>query len=55
MAEFIAKMIKKAGQTGITEGQAKYRAYFIDTKLYLKYRVSVDAILRVDGYENLIA
>ena len=54
MAEFIAKMIKKAGQTGEQEGQAKYRAYFADTRLYLKYQGSVDAILKRDGCENLI-
>lgn len=55
MAEFIANRIKKAGQDGELEGQMKYKAYFVDTRLYLKYQGSVDAILREDGCESLIA
>lgn len=54
MREFIAQMIKDAKDVSLTNGQAKYRAYFIKTKLYAKYRGDVDAILTIDGYGDCI-
>lgn len=54
MREFIAEMIKDARNDGLTKGQAKYRAYFISTKLWAKYKTDVDAILTVDGYADCI-
>ena len=54
MATFIARMIKKQGDISTEKGQAKYRAYFIKTRLYEDYRADVDTILRTDGYEDCI-
>lgn len=54
MITFIANRIEDAGSRSIEEGQAKYRAYFISTNLYLKQKPQVDAILIQDGYEDCI-
>ena len=54
MREFIAGKIVNAREISLEAGQAKYRAYFIKTKLYAKYRADVDAILTVDGYADCI-
>ena len=54
MREFIAQMIKDAKDVSLTHGQAKYRAYFIKTKLYAKYKEDVDAILTIGGYGGCI-
>ena len=50
MVSFIAKMIMQQADKSIEAGQDKYRAYFINTSLYLKYKDSVDAILSENGY-----
>lgn len=55
MVTFIARMIKKAADKSEAEGKAKYKAYFVKTRLYEEYRSDVDSILRVDGYENVIS
>lgn len=54
MREFIAEMIKEARDESLEKGQEKYRAYFIKTKLWKKYKDDVDAILTVDGYADCI-
>lgn len=54
MVTFIARMIKKQADISTERGQAKYRAYFIKTKLYENYREDVEVILRTDGYEDCI-
>lgn len=54
MVTFIANQIIKARQLGLTEGQNKYRAYFVNTRLYLRYKEDVDTILTTDGYEDAI-
>lgn len=54
MSTFIAKMIIKAADKSLENGQAKYRAYFIKTKIYTSYKEDVDTILRTDGYEDVI-
>ena len=38
----------------IEAGQNKYRAYFVKTKLYEKWRNDVETILITDGYEECI-
>lgn len=54
MSAFIARMIIKAADKNLEAGQAKYRAYFIKTKIYANYKDDVDTILRTDGYEDVI-
>ena len=54
MREFIAEMIKNARDESLEKGQAKYRAYFIKTTLWKRYKSDVDAILTVDGYADCI-
>lgn len=54
MITFIAKRIMEEADKSLQQGQDKYRAYFVNTKLYIKYQEDVNAILRTDGYENAI-
>lgn len=54
MREFIAGRIEDARDVSLEAGQAKYRAYFINTKLWARYKADVDAILEVDGYADCI-
>ena len=41
-------------ETGKKLGQDKYKAYFINTRLYLRYKADVDNILTLDGYGDCI-
>jgi len=54
MVTFIAMVIMRAGDISVEKGQAKYRAYFINTSLYLRYKADVDTILMTDGYDFCI-
>lgn len=54
MGTFIANMIMKQAAVSIESGQAKYRAYFVDTTLYAKWQQDVDSILTANGYEDCI-
>lgn len=54
MVTFIARMIETQAKISIEKGQAKYRAYFVNTTIYANYRADVDTILETDGYENCI-
>jgi hypothetical protein len=54
MVTFISGRIELARESSLEEGQAKYRAYFVNTKLYLKYKPDVDAILIQDNYGDCI-
>ena len=54
MSTFIASMIMKQADISTEKGQAKYRAYFVKTTLYLKWKEDVDTILETEGYENCI-
>lgn len=54
MITFIAGRIELAADKSLEEGQAKYRAYFVNTSIYRKYQNEVDTILRTDGYESVI-
>ena len=54
MILFIANRIKEARVISLEGGQAKYRAYFIATHLYEKYRLDVEAILLQDDCADCI-
>ena len=54
MDKFIAKMIETQANISLENGQEKYRAYFVNTTIYAKWKESVDAILTADGYANCI-
>ena len=54
MTTFIARMIMEQADRGLEKGQKKYRAYFVRTKLYEKWRKDVETILTTDGYEDCI-
>lgn len=54
MITFIAKQIEKSGNKSVAQGQAKYRAYFINTKIYEDLKDDVDSILEIDGFEFCI-
>lgn len=54
MSTFIATMIMKSADISEEKGKAKYRAYFVNTTLYLKWKEEVDTILEVEGYEYCI-
>ena len=54
MSTFIATMIMKQADISLEKGQAKFRAYFVNTTLYLKWKEDVDTILEVEGYEDCI-
>lgn len=54
MVAFIADRIMLEANKSLELGQEKYRAYFINTSLYLKYKQDVDTILQTDGYGDVI-
>lgn len=54
MAPFIATQIEDAADVSIEKGKSLYRAYFVNTKIWTRYKANVDAILKVDGYEACI-
>lgn len=54
MSTFIAQRIMKAADVSEEKGQAKYRAYFVKTSIYLKWKEDVDTILEVEGYDYCI-
>lgn len=54
MSNFIASMIINQASISIEAGQAKYKAYFVDTTLYLKWQEDVNSILIEKGYEGCI-
>lgn len=54
MTTFIARMIMNDADKSLERGQKKYRAYFIRTSLYKKWKEDVDTILKIDGYEDVI-
>lgn len=54
MNTFIARMIMAQADKNLKAGQDKYRAYFVLTKLYEKWRNDVETILITDGYEECI-
>lgn len=54
MITFIAARIEEQARLSLEQGQDKYRAYFVRTTLYLKYKPEVDAILIQDGFSEVI-
>lgn len=54
MIPFISVMIMKAADKSLKEGQDYYRAYFVNTSLYVRYKDGVDTILQTDGYGDCI-
>lgn len=54
MITFIAKRIMAEADKSLEQGQDKYRAYFVNTLIYAKYKNDVDTILRTDGYFDVI-
>ena len=54
MIPFIAGRIELARETSLEAGRAKYKAYFVNTRIYKKWRADVDALLIQDGYEDCV-
>lgn len=54
MVTFVVLRIEEARAISLEAGQAKYRAYFIKTKLYEAKRAEVEAVLVQDGFEDCI-
>lgn len=54
MSSFIAQQIMKQADISIEKGREKYKAYFINTDMYLKWKEDVDTILEVEGYKECI-
>ncbi len=54
MVGFIARRIEEARDVSLADGIKKYKAYFVKTKIYKRYKDEVDAILTQDGYEDCI-
>lgn len=54
MSTFIAKMIESAFDKSEEAGKTKYKAYFVNTPIYEKWKAEVDTILSTDGYEAAI-
>ena len=54
MISFISDSIIRARKSGLESGQAKYRAYFINLRIYAKYKIGVDEILTQSGCGDCI-
>lgn len=54
MAAFVANQIITAREVSLANGQAKYRAYFVNLKIYVRYKPAVDAILIAEGADDCI-
>lgn len=54
MASFIARMIIKQRDINLEAGQAKYKAYFVNTTMYTKWHEEVNTILTEKGYSDCI-
>ncbi len=61
MGAFIARRIMEQANISPVDGQAKYRAYFVNTTLYAQWQDDVDTILETtsteqypDGYGDCI-
>lgn len=55
MVGFISITIKETfDKSGLEAAQAKYRAYFINTTRYARFKADVDTVLQTDGYDNCI-
>ena len=54
MVNFIFKSIMKDSEISLEASQEKYRKYFIYIKIYERYRLDVEALLKENGYESSI-
>ena len=54
MVTFIANRIIREADKSVEKGRRMYKAYFITTSIYAKWRADVDAILTQEGYEDVI-
>lgn len=54
MTTFIAGRIMEEANKSIEAGQKKYRAYFVKTRLYKRWKDEVDTILETDGCDEVI-
>lgn len=54
METFMAARIEEAFDISKENGVTKYKAYFVRTRIYKKWRPLVDAILDQDGYADAI-
>lgn len=55
MSAYITRNIETVFDTqGQEAAQARYRAWFISTPLYTRYKADADAILNTDGYSACI-
>lgn len=55
MSAFIANDIMEIKDSqGVTAAQDRYRAWFIATKIYARYKANTDTILTTDGYGDCI-
>lgn len=54
MVTFMARRIIEEAEKSVEAGQKKYRAYFVKTRLYKRWKDDVDTILKTDGYEDII-
>lgn len=54
MESFIARMIERQAKISDEKGIEKYKAYFVNTKIYERYRENVDKILQDAGYGRCI-
>lgn len=54
MTTFIARRIMEEAGKSTEAGQKKYRAYFVKTRLYKRWKDEVDIILDTDGYDEVI-
>ena len=54
MILFIANRIEDARKIGLLEGQAKYRAYFVNTNLYESKRLETEAMIIQDDCGDCI-
>lgn len=54
MEKFIKIQIARQGDISEELGKAKYCAYFVNTKLYERYRLVTEELLIADGYEFCI-
>ena len=51
---FIVKQIEKARKISVEAGQAKYRAYFINTSRNASLKEATNQMLIADGFEDCI-
>ena len=54
MVTFMARRIIEEAEKSVEAGQKKYRAYFVKTRLYKRWKDDVDTVLKTDGYDEVI-